>query len=241
MNKIEVVGDSKDTAISVERTDAFTKIKVIEDCTLQIEQEEVELPIEITVLEHCTLHLQYLGKDTAQQLSFHLKEKSRLIVHQVVLDSSDIVEVSFDGVDAECEYHSSLINTKANQIKMNLYHNCSHTKSNVFYHGVNQSKEALQIEVNGIIPKQSTNCICNQENQIISLVESDSSIHPNLWIENNEVEASHSAYIGTLKEKEIFYLMTRGISRKESELLLLKGFLFGGFALEEKKINEWLS
>ena len=36
-----------------------------------------------------------------------------------------------------------------------------------------------------------------------------------LYIDNNLIEAAHSAYIGSFNEKAIFYLQTRGITREK--------------------------
>lgn len=48
---------------------------------------------------------------------------------------------------------------------------------------------------------------------------------PELEIENNLVKASHSASVGKIDEEQMYFLSSRGISRKEAELLIVKGFL----------------
>lgn len=48
---------------------------------------------------------------------------------------------------------------------------------------------------------------------------------PMMKIENNDVEASHASATGRLDENQIFYLCSRGLSRKESEDLLIGSFL----------------
>ena len=53
-------------------------------------------------------------------------------------------------------------------------------------------------------------------------------IKPNLFIDENDVVANHSALIGTFKDDEIFYLMSRGLDKKDAENLLTKGFLLKG-------------
>ncbi|MDD9956553.1 MAG: Fe-S cluster assembly protein SufD [Anaerolineaceae bacterium] len=47
---------------------------------------------------------------------------------------------------------------------------------------------------------------------------------PGLEIEADDVKCSHAATFGTLEEEPIFYLMSRGISRPEAELMVIKGF-----------------
>ena len=47
---------------------------------------------------------------------------------------------------------------------------------------------------------------------------------PNLEIENNEVRCGHAASVGPVDQEALFYLQSRGISRKEAERLIVFGF-----------------
>lgn len=54
---------------------------------------------------------------------------------------------------------------------------------------------------------------------------------PVLEIKNNDVKASHGSTTGRINEDEIFYLMARGLSRKDAENLIVEGFF-------EKLLNQ---
>jgi len=47
---------------------------------------------------------------------------------------------------------------------------------------------------------------------------------PGLEIEADDVACSHAATFGTLEEEPIFYLMSRGISRPQAQLMIIEGF-----------------
>jgi len=47
---------------------------------------------------------------------------------------------------------------------------------------------------------------------------------PNLEIETNDVRCGHAASVGPVEDDTLFYLMSRGISRKEAERLIVLGF-----------------
>jgi len=47
---------------------------------------------------------------------------------------------------------------------------------------------------------------------------------PSLEIDENEVKAGHASTVGPVDEEQLFYLMSRGIIRKEAESLVVKGF-----------------
>ncbi len=48
---------------------------------------------------------------------------------------------------------------------------------------------------------------------------------PLLEIEANEVRCTHGATIGRVDEQQLFYLMSRGISRRQAEKIIVDGFL----------------
>ena len=55
----------------------------------------------------------------------------------------------------------------------------------------------------------------------------NSIIKPNLFIDEYNVNAKHSAIIGKFNEEEIFYLKTKGLSEKQALDLLINGFIEG--------------
>ena len=48
---------------------------------------------------------------------------------------------------------------------------------------------------------------------------------PDLEILANEVRCTHGSTVGRLDEQSIFYLMSRGLSRKKAEKVMIDGFV----------------
>ena len=48
---------------------------------------------------------------------------------------------------------------------------------------------------------------------------------PNLIVNTNDVEANHGVSIGSIDEKELFYLMSKGIDRHNAVKIIEEGFL----------------
>ena len=48
---------------------------------------------------------------------------------------------------------------------------------------------------------------------------------PNLVVNTNEVEANHGVSIGGIDEDEMFYLMSKGISKATAKKLIEEGFI----------------
>ena len=55
--------------------------------------------------------------------------------------------------------------------------------------------------------------------------ECDTKIQPNMFIELDDVEARHGSVVGTFKNDQVFYLMSKGISYNNALKLLIKGYL----------------
>jgi Fe-S cluster assembly protein SufD len=64
-----------------------------------------------------------------------------------------------------------------------------------------------------------------RENVLLLSPNAKAEAIPNLEIEANDVKCSHAATISNISDEEVFYLMSRGISRKEAEELIVEGFL----------------
>lgn len=121
-------------------------------------------------------------------------------------------------------YNMSIIDKKITN-KINIYHQNKETISNVICHGISYDKGDLTFIINGYIKKGMINSLCNQSSRIINLGKGKSKIEPNLFIEEFASTANHSAYTGPFNESLLFYLETKGISKKEAFNLLLKGFI----------------
>lgn len=82
---------------------------------------------------------------------------------------------------------------------------------------VAQNSNAYQRNDNLLIGDPSTTLSTGQAPQVYT--------KPILEIEANEVRCTHGATIGKLDEEQIYYLMTRGLSRSQAVEILLEGFL----------------
>ena len=135
------------------------------------------------------------------------------IIYHFSVDSSSVVDIHMVTEGATLYYYYNTIN----------YHNNSFKK--------------LDFLVDGIVPKDSYECICNQESQIINMNNGKSTICPNLLIDNYDVNSNHAAYIGKFSEEKLFYLMSRGISSQEANRLLLNGFLINSDSIDLHEID----
>ena len=162
------------------------------------------------------------------------------IIYHYSINSSSRVNINLVKEDIKLDYYFNTINYDDNNFSINVNHKKCNTHSEVYNHGINMNTNKLTFDVTGIVPKNTSKCICNQDNQIINMDNGKSTILPKLLIDNFDVDSNHAAYIGKFKDEYLFYLMSRGISKKMSYRLLLNGFLINSDSIELDRIKEFV-
>jgi len=170
---------------------------------------------------------------------YELKEDT--IIYHFSINSSTKIEIDLVKEGINLYYYYNNINYDDNEFYIEVNHKKGNTHSELYNHGVNVNNNKLTYYVNGIVPKKSSKCICNQENQIINMKDGKSTICPNLLIDNYDVDSNHGAYIGKFSEEKMFYLMSRGINRDDATKLLLESYLINSDSIDINKIEKFVN
>lgn len=105
------------------------------------------------------------------------------------------------------------------------HHAAPHARSDLLYKGALTA--AARSVFRGLIRvdkgAQLTDAYQTNRNLLLSN-ESHATTLPNLEIEADDVRCSHGATVGQVDEGQLFYLMSRGLSRPQAERLLVSGF-----------------
>lgn len=234
MNKIFIDKEKKDIVLEDNIVIEDKKIIINDSIVLDVNIKNTNLDYTIYI-NNSNVTINILGEDTNNKINYILNN-SELLVQKLVVNNSDNITINLDSVKSKVTYRYSSINYSSNSYSIDIYHNSPNTDSLVVNHGVNVEDNSLDFNVCGYIYKDSINCTCNQDNKIINLKNSKSLIRPKLIIDNNMIEANHSAYIGSFKDNELFYLMSRGLSKKKSYDLLLKAYLIGEFNIKDNDL-----
>ena len=100
------------------------------------------------------------------------------------------------------------------------------TDGYILKHGVMKENASSVFNGIGYIKHGGTKSIANQESRVLMLSENArGDANPILLIDEDDVEAGHSASVGRVDPEQLYYLMSRGISRTEAERLVIHGFL----------------
>ncbi len=257
MNKLKINNkgvylESKDDSLSfaVEDANKFlgvqtVKIKISNNTDLAIECEGIndgKFDICINVLSGVHVNI-YEFKNSGKykfQYKYYLEENSYLNVEKVINADKihEMTIINLNGENANIDYNLKTISKNKEKYNFLVYHNASKTVSNIRNSGVNILNGEIEFNVSSFVPNDIKKCDVNQSARIINMTDNTCTIKPNLFIDEEDVVANHSALIGTFSFDEIFYLESRGINKKEAERLLIRGFLMKGITYHGESIKK---
>ena len=160
-----------------------------------------------------------LGKDAKLKwFSGHLgtgnmKSKREIILNGEGADAKNI-EIVFGSKEQSFDLSSNLI------------HKVPNTKGNILVKNV--LKDSAKTDFIGLIRieknAQKSDSLL-QEHSILLSKNARSNTIPSLEIEANDVRCTHSASSGQVDEEQVFYLMSKGLSKEEAQKMIVMGFL----------------
>ncbi|GEN57352.1 FeS cluster assembly protein SufD [Halolactibacillus alkaliphilus] len=101
-----------------------------------------------------------------------------------------------------------------------------HTNGIILQHGVMKDRATGIFHGIGKIEHGGTKANAEQESRVLMLSKhARGDANPILLIDEDDVTAGHAASVGRVDPLQLYYLMSRGISRQEAERLIIHGFL----------------
>jgi Fe-S cluster assembly protein SufD len=125
------------------------------------------------------------------------------------------------------------------KININIIHQKPHTVSKVIVKGV--LKDDCNIDFNGLVKIDKGAKLSNawlSANLMLLSKQAKGRAVPALEILENDVKAGHATTVGKVNENEIFYLMSRGLSKEKAKKIIINGFL-SGFLKEFPKSQKY--
>lgn len=112
------------------------------------------------------------------------------------------------------------------KIAVTIHHQAPHTLAKTKLHGVVADSAFIsfwgKIKIDPDCP--DTNSFLTERILLLSPKAKAEAV-PELEILTDDVKCSHAASISSIPEEQLFYLMSRGVSRKQAEGLIVEGFL----------------
>lgn len=243
MNKIlidkeEILVEKKSNKIDIKttlRTSPFGVTKIVIDvlksCSIEIRHvlDNSKLDILFNIKPNVEFNIyEYKKGDKAKiQYTFNIEENSNVNIEKYNSSSNvkEMIMANLNGEKSNFDYTFKSISTSKEVYDVVVSHNNKETNSFIKNNSVCIDNGKVYFQVSGYVDKGIKNCIINQNNHIINLTDNKCEIRPNLYIEEYDTIANHSALIGGFDEQELFYIQSRGINEIDARKLLIKGFL----------------
>ncbi|MEW9675966.1 Fe-S cluster assembly protein SufD [Lentibacillus sp. L22] len=107
-----------------------------------------------------------------------------------------------------------------------IVHFGKNTEGYILQHGVMKDKSTAIFNGIGKIEHGASKSNAEQESRVLMLSErARGDANPILLIDEDDVMAGHAASVGRVDPVQMYYLMSRGITKTEAERLIIHGFL----------------
>lgn len=140
--------------------------------------------------------------------------------------SDQSTQLNGEGANVDVKSVALAAGSLRSNITSSISHHARHTTSDIHARAV--VKDAATNILNSItkIEKGASKSDGQQSGKVLMLdPQARGDANPILLIDENDVSAGHAASVGRVDPLQVYYMMSRGLSRQEAEKLIVFGFL----------------
>ena len=137
-----------------------------------------------------------------------------------------LVELIGQGAEAEIIGSFLAKNNDKMNVEITVHHKAKNTLANTTLKGVGCDKSSTRFFGKIVIDENCSSSNSFLTERILLLSDSASAeTVPELEILTDDVKCSHAASVSKISDSQLLYLMSRGVSKKQAENLIIEGFL----------------
>lgn len=145
-------------------------------------------------------------------------------------DGNTIADFDSDlvGIGSHTEMQTVAISTdrQTQGIDTQVTNYAAHSEGNILQRGILLGASSLVFNGIGKIIKGAHGSKAQQENRVLMLSpKARGDANPILLIDENDVIAGHAASVGRINQDQLYYLMSRGLTKEVAQRLVARGFL----------------
>ncbi|WP_071441530.1 SufD family Fe-S cluster assembly protein [Traorella massiliensis] len=192
---------------------------------------KVDLKCSITLEENA--HLKALFWNECESLNSECvimaKKDAKMELNLGEVNSGEVQstqKIYLQGEGSELQLRSALAVSEKKHFEIECVHEAPYTQSNMENYAVVYEKGNFKMNDTGRILKDAYGSNSHQSSRALVLSEDQTcEITPILLIDENDVQASHATTIGQIDENQLYYLQTRGLTKKQALGLITVGYL----------------
>ena len=145
-----------------------------------------------------------------------------------------------DEEGASLTLRTATLSQSEKNYQINCIHHARHTRSEMKNYFVLLEGGSCRMEAVGKIEKGAGQSQSHQVSRGLTFDQLQRAvILPQLLIDENDVEASHATTLGQIDEEQMYYLQSRGLTRKEAMQLITTGYLLPvAEAIEDESLRQ---
>lgn len=145
---------------------------------------------------------------------------------KITQSGDHLIELVGEGAEVEIIGAFLAENSENVDVNITIHHKAKNTLANTTLRGVARDKSKIRFFGRIIIAKDCgmSNSFLTERILLLSDTASAEAV-PELEILTDDVKCSHAASVSQIPESQLFYLMSRGLPKKQAEDLIIEGFL----------------
>jgi Fe-S cluster assembly protein SufD len=218
-------------------SDKFSRLNVIENrLSDKVEKHDVLSNVEVFAHDESVvdyLSFNDLGEGVNTTLNRYSKIDRNAKYNCAFAELSEgntlgnyFTDLNGEGSECDSKVVTIVKTDKTQKFDININHSAKHTVSNNLNRAVVDDKGSAVFNAIGFIAKGYSQSKCFQDSKMLTLSsDAKTECNPILLIDEYDVEANHAAAVGQMDEDSMYYLRSRGLTKKQCEKLLIYGFL----------------
>lgn len=216
--------------ISIDGKDQIYNIKVLPNSMITINEYNNDgCIINLELDRDCSVNYMSISlKNTKIERNIKLSKGSNLDFNLISLvDTLDNTTIDLNESYSNVSVNNLCISNECGQImNTKINHNDKFTTSMINNIGVSFNSANILFDTTGFVKNGKNGCDCRQLSKGVIVGDKSKIISkPILLIDEYDVKAYHGATIGKMSDEELFYLMSRGLSKNEAFMLILSGLI----------------
>jgi len=237
-----------ETAIDVHYNfEAFSEVKFIEyrhiehggtmTCLMNVKDGAKVTGARLNEIDHdgaLTINeINHISKDAHVEISYGE-------ISDGDMEGTYTYELDEEGADVHLHVAAISRNKDRKRFEVILNHHAPHTFGIMENYGVTRHESRLTFDGVGRIEKGMHDSNSHQTSRIMVFEKgSIARANPYLFIDDYDVKASHAASVGAMNEDHLYYLQSRGLTKKQAMHLITLGYLLPAInVLKDEEIEK---
>ena len=203
----------------------------------------------IAVGKNARLTMRTLNEFRAETVAYHRKQATvdsdgvlnttNFLLSDANLVFEDLTYLQGKGAEAQTKTVAISSHKQQQNVTVRMENSGEKSVGNIVNYGITKDEAHLAFNGVGKIQKDAKGCDNQQETRLLNLSKTAEAVaNPFLLIDEGDITAGHAASIGQLDEEQVYYLMSRGMTRQEASQMIVAGFLTPFVdALEEESMR----